>query len=197
MSLQRLGWIFAGVGIACLVLALAGWRLGWPEHRVGLFAGAGLPLVAFGLLQRLMPRWWREYCDDEFRSAASVRYRREFIPAMAAYMVVVLASIWLLKRVDGSEWLRGLVAVTPMLPLLWAMRAMVRYLRGIDEMQRRIETEAICIAAMVVPMVYFAAGFLQTAKVIDVDAGAAMIWVFPMTAACYGIAKFFVVRHYR
>ena len=35
------------------------------------------------------------------------------------------------------------------------------------------------------------------ARVVAVDAGAAMLWVFPLLMAGYAIAKFFAVRRYR
>ena len=37
---------------------------------------------------------------------------------------------------------------------------------------------------------------LQKAKVIDMDAGVAMIWVFPLLCAVYGIAKMILTRRY-
>ena len=76
------------------------------------------------------------------------------------------------------------------------MRSALVYLREIDEMQRRIETEAIGIASLGVALLYFAGGLLQKAKVIDVDAAAAMIWVFPLLCASYGIAKMVLTRRY-
>ena len=40
-------------------------------------------------------------------------------------------------------------------------------------------------------------GFLQAAKVIDVPASAAMIWVFPLVCLCYGVAKAVVARRFQ
>ena len=37
---------------------------------------------------------------------------------------------------------------------------------------------------------------LQKAKVIDLDAAMAMIWVFPLLCATYGIAKMVLTRRY-
>ena len=45
-------------------------------------------------------------------------------------------------------------------------------------------------------MLYFAGGLLQKARVIDLDAAAAMIWVFPLLALFYGIAKMILTRRY-
>ena len=46
-------------------------------------------------------------------------------------------------------------------------------------------------------LLYLAGGLLQQAKVISLDAGAVMIWVFPLLMLFYGIAKFLAVRRYR
>ena len=42
-----------------------------------------------------------------------------------------------------------------------------------------------------------AGGFLQAAKVIDIAAAAAMIWLFPLVCFSYGLAKLAVARRYR
>ena len=55
---------------------------------------------------------------------------------------------------------------------------------------------AIGIASLLVSMAYFAAGLLEKAKVFSVDAGAAMIWVFPLLCGVYGIAKMALTRRY-
>ena len=52
------------------------------------------------------------------------------------------------------------------------------------------------IASLLVSQLYFAGGMLQKAKVIDVDAGMAMIWVFPALCGVYGIAKMVLTRRF-
>ena len=42
-----------------------------------------------------------------------------------------------------------------------------------------------------------AAGFLQTADLIDIPAKVAMLWVFPTLCFCYGITKVFVAQALR
>ena len=39
-------------------------------------------------------------------------------------------------------------------------------------------------------------GFLQLAKVIDIRASVAMLWVFPLVCGTYGVAKAVVSRRY-
>ena len=198
MTLRRFMWIFVGIGAGALLLAAAGqWLLHWDRGGVQTWLGIGVGYLLGALLFLLMPRWWREHCDEMYAQPAGRRYIRALWPIMIGYSLTLFGSIWLIKRGIESVPLRAAVAIVPALAILLFMRAALRYLREVDELQRRIETEAIGIAAMTVSFLYFAGGLLDKAKVITVDAAAAMIWVFPMTMLVYGIAKFFAVRRYR
>jgi len=115
---------------------------------------------------------------------------------MGAYMVLLFGSLWLLRHVETLA-LRALVALLPVAPIALVLRAMVYFIRGVDELQQRIEFEAVCIAAALVSFAYMTAGFLQAARVIDVPASAAMLWVFPLLCGTYGIVKSVVARRYR
>jgi DNA-binding XRE family transcriptional regulator len=99
-------------------------------------------------------------------------------------------------RLVDATWLRVLVALFPALLVCWVLRAFVRYVRDSDEMQRRIELESGAIAALLVRAVYLAAGFLQSAELIDVAAKVALIMVFPAMCLVYGFTKLFVSRRY-
>ena len=198
MTMRRWMWSFVAIGIGSLLLAAAGrWLLHWPQQPVGLWTGIGLGYLLGAFAFVLMPRWWRDHCDEVYAQPAGRRYARAMIGIMVVYSLSLFGSLWLLKRGIGSLPLRALVAVAPALPIAWLMRAGLRYLREIDELQRRIETEAIGAAALFVSLVYFACGLLQKAKVVAVDAATAMIWVFPALMLAYSVAKFMAVRRYR
>ena len=198
MTMSRFMWIFVAIGAGALLLAGAGqWLLDWNRDGVQTWLGIGAGYLLGALLFLLMPRWWREHCDELYAQPAGRRYIRALWPIMIGYSLTLFGSIWLIKRGIDSVPLRAAVAIVPALAILLFMRAALRYLREVDELQRRIETEAIGIAALTVSFLYFAAGLLDKARVISVDAAAAMIWVFPMTMLVYGIAKFFAVRRYQ
>lgn len=197
MTLRRWMWIFVGIGLASLALAAAGrWLLAWPDAPVRVWAAIGGGYLLGAALFLLVPRWWRQHCDEMYALPAGRRYLRALWPIMAFYSLALPLSLWLVKRGIASVPLRALVAVLPALAIALLMRAALRYLREIDELQRRIETEAIGIASLLVSLVYFAGGLLQKAKVIDLDTAAAMIWVFPLLCAVYGIAKMVMARRY-
>lgn len=127
------------------------------------------------------------------------RYLREFMPAMLAYVVVLLACSWLLKAplADAGAPVRGLVALLPVLPIVLVLRAVVRLIRDSDELQRRIDLEAIAISALVVGMGYFTLGLLAAARVLVVPGQVALLWALPLLCLVYGLAKCLAQRRYR
>lgn len=197
MTFNRIIGIFVGIALASFALAGIGhWLLGWTANGVHTWLGIGAGYFLACLVMLVMPRWWREHCNEMYAQPAGRRYIRALFPILAGYSLALFFSMTLIKRGIPSLPLRGLVAVLPALAIALLMRAALRYLREIDEMQRRIETEAIGIASLGVALLYFAGGMLQLAKVIAVDAGAAMIWVFPLLMLLYGIAKYVFTRRY-
>lgn len=184
---------YFSAGAALLVLA---WVLPHvlpmqlPALLVGLLVGLGIGLLLAGFLASRLPGG----CDTG-TPAQRRRYLREFLPAIGAYVVALLVSTWLLQRID-APWLRTLVALMPVPAITLAMRAVLRHIRAVDELQRRIELEALSMATACITLLYLAAGFLQQARVIDVPAAVAMIWVFPLTCFTYGVAKVALARRY-
>ncbi|MFT4248875.1 MAG: hypothetical protein QM581_12750 [Pseudomonas sp.] len=174
--------LFAGLGVA----ALLGVRL---DNTPG---GLVIGMAASALFSALV-LWFRP--DDRASSALTRRYRRELVPALLAYVAVML--VWR-HVLDGlaATWLRVLVALLPALLVLWVIRAKVRYVRDSDELQRRIELESAGIAAGLVGGGYMVASFLQSAGLIDVQATSAMLWVFPALCLVYAIARLLIARRY-
>lgn len=197
MTTHRWMLIFLLIGSGALGLAALGhWLLQWPSAATLTWIGIGAGYLLGALLFRLLPRWWRDQCDEMLATRASRRYQRALWLAMSLYAALLFGSIWWIRHGIESLPLRAVVATLPVWPLVLLLRAALRYLREIDELQRRIETEAIGIASLLVAMLYFVAGLLEKARVISLDAGAAMIWVFPLLCLGYGIAKAFIHRRY-
>ncbi len=195
--MRRWMWIFVAIALVAFAMAAAGrFLLAWPDKMVGMWTGIGAGYLIGAALLLLVPRWWRSHCDEMYAQPAARRYMRALWPIMIGYSLSLFVSIWLINRGIESVPLRAAVAVLPALAIVLLMRAALRYLREIDELQRRIETEAIGIASLLVSVLYFAGGLLQLAKVIELEAGVAMIWVFPLLCLSYGIAKMILSKRY-
>lgn len=180
--------------VLCALLAMAlHFASPWPmsDTASGFLSGMAVGCLFAALLRWRMP----DPCDTGTPALRS-RYLREFVPAMAGYVITLFLSLWLLKRVD-EPGLRALIALLPVPAIGMALRAIARYIRDVDELQQRIELEAVSFAAVFVSLAYITGGFLQLAKVIDIPSGVAMIWVFPTICLSYGLAKLVVARRFQ
>ncbi|USJ02681.1 hypothetical protein MUG10_11835 [Xanthomonas prunicola] len=181
-----LGLVFLGVGLLGL------WQvLPMDDYIAGLSAGIGGSCMLLSV-----PMWLaRGNMRDSTRPVLARRYYREFGVPMLLYVLVMLFWRYLLGHV-GPNWARVLIALLPAVLVVLVIRAVARYVRDSDEMQRRIELEAIAIAAGLISGGYMTAGFLQAAELIDVPASVAMLWVFPLLCAIYGITKSIHARRF-
>jgi hypothetical protein len=125
-------------------------------------------------------------------AAAGRAYAREFLAAMAAYVVAVVVSISLLRGgVDPSY--RIPIALLPIVPAGFALVAYLRFLGRMDELGRRIQLEALAIGFGAAGMLTFAYGFLENAGFPQLS----YIWVFPLMIALWGIGGAIATRRYQ
>ncbi len=130
------------------------------------------------------------------RNPLTTRYLREFIPAMGGYIIVLPISITLLLAVDMPPALQSVVALLPVLPMLFVMRAIVRHMLRQDEMQQRIELQAVAVTCAVVGISTFSIGFLQNVKLLPSPPWL-MLWILPVMIGTYGVARALITRRYR
>lgn len=119
-------------------------------------------------------------------------YGREFAIGMAAYVVILFASIYFLKAHMDSPW-RFPVAVLPMLPLIYVARANVRWLGSLDELQKRIQYTALSVTVLATALIVLTYGFLENAGLPNVN----VMWVWPLMGFIWGISAMFASRYYR
>jgi hypothetical protein len=85
--------------------------------------------------------------------------------AGVAVIVSLLSRWWLAHQADWNAAVRAGIALAPMVPsLLWA-RCLVRWMRKLDEMQRRMQYEAWLFALAGTVFVLTALGLIQSAGV--------------------------------
>jgi len=120
------------------------------------------------------------------------RYLKEFGSSMAVYTIMVPVSIWLLKGHEHSS-LRFLFAVLPVIPSAFAMWAAIRFFRGLDELQRRIQFEGLAFSFLATCLISLTWGFLQNAGFPHAD----VIWVTPLLIVLWGIGLGISSRRYQ
>ena len=115
------------------------------------------------------------------------RYVREFLPAGAAY-ILVMALLWPQVRGEHGPLWTTVLALTPMLPVAFMVRAMVRLVLGSDELEQRVHLVGLAMATAAVGTLSLAGGFLAAAHVITFD-GTILLAVFPALVCIYGLAR--------
>src|SRR4051794_18412533 len=89
-------------------------------------------------------------------------YRRDFLPSIIGYVVLLAGSIALVgDSVDSvGEWV---LVMLPVVPALWGVRAIVRHLRRVDEYQRMLQLEAMATGFCVAMITAITLGFVGVA----------------------------------
>lgn len=116
-------------------------------------------------------------------NSAARTYTIQFLGAMVAYVILLFVSIYLLENNPTAPW-RGVVAALPAIPTLLGLLAFIRFLGRMDEMQRRIQFDAIAFAAGATAILTFTWGLLENAGFPHIS----LIWVLPLMAVLWGIA---------
>ncbi|MXY98529.1 MAG: hypothetical protein F4Z29_12490 [Gemmatimonadetes bacterium] len=79
---------------------------------------------------------------------------------MLAYVVVQVASLMFLRENLDSPW-RIPVTVAPVIPFVFMMLAVVRFVRRMDEMLRHLHLEAVVIAYIATLIFCLSYGLLE------------------------------------
>lgn len=125
------------------------------------------------------------------QAAASQAYARTFFTSMFGYVVLLPLSIVVAQ---GREPVfQALIVLVPMVPLLFALRAYLRFLGRMDELARRIQLEAIGFAFGAAGMLTLSYGFLEGVGFPRLS----YIWVFPLMIALWGGGTAIASRRYR
>lgn len=122
------------------------------------------------------------------------QYQRRTMLAMAVY-VACMFGVWPLLRSTASVPLQWVLALAPVVPMLYVIVLMARRIRDSDELEQRTHLLALGVATMVVGALSMIGGFLAAAHVVRLD-GTILIWVFPALMLCYGVTRWWVARRY-
>jgi hypothetical protein len=91
----------------------------------------------------------------------SKQYVKELAATLVVYGVMLVGSIELLTHLDIARPWRDLVALSPMIPAAASAWVILRELRRMDELQRRIQLEALGFSFAGTAILTFSYGFLE------------------------------------
>jgi hypothetical protein len=122
------------------------------------------------------------------------QYLVEFGGAMTLYTLAVPVTVILTNRYEPQGAAAVAVALIPVIPTLLALWAFLRQFWRVDELQRRIVSEAMVVSAVVVGLGTFALGWVLA--VMEIAFPGALLWVMPALIAVWWPAMAFVRRRY-
>lgn len=129
---------------------------------------------------------------NDVQSKAAREYSQRFSLAMMMYAVTLVIAILIINQLDEDNALRYLIALLPVIPVLFGFRAFMTFLRQMDELQRQINFEGFAFSLGLTGIITFTLGFLEMAGLELVG----MIWVFPLSIALWGIGAAIARRRY-
>jgi len=111
------------------------------------------------------------------------RYFKEFGISMGFYIVLLIASILIITNVELPKVAQVIVTLIPVIPTIFVVIAVMRALRDSDELQERIQLQAVTFSAIVTGLITFSYGFLENIGFPHFPS----LFIFPLMIALWGI----------
>ena len=171
------------MGIGMLIGALLGALVGWIINDVlwGVFIGFLLGGVVGG----------RDYDQMNLMKYPSYIIRRLIISAVLYFSVLFIALAML--RNEPARNVMILLAVAPSIPGLIFVFTIGTAIASLDELQRRIQVEAIAIGFAITAIITFSYGLLGMADVPQPN----LVYVTLIMVVSWGIGKLWTMWKYR
>src|ERR1700674_1979762 len=112
--------------------------------------------------------------------------------ALLAYMMFLVGSVTILRATPDADW-RYIVAVVPVPPAALVLFLFVRRLARMDELQKRIQTEAFGFSLGATALITFTYGFLEGAGMPHLN----WTYILPLMAALWGVGTAIFTFRYR
>jgi hypothetical protein len=120
------------------------------------------------------------------------RYTIEFSAALICYAIVLVGSIKLLGWYGETAW-RYPLALSPILPAAGALIAFLRFFRGVDELEQRMQLEGLAFAFGASALVTFSYGFLEGVGFPHLN----WTFVWPVMGMFWGVGNVLARNRYR
>jgi hypothetical protein len=121
------------------------------------------------------------------------RYYKEFGIAMSVYVITVIASVTVLTKFEFPQAIRAVIALTPVIPTIFVIIAIMRALRDSDELQQKVQFNAIVFSAVTTGMITFGYGFLEGIGFPQFPT----IWILPMMFGLWGLGLGYFWKKYQ
>lgn len=122
----------------------------------------------------------------------SKTYVREFGISMLAYTILLPISLQLVRQYPASSW-RFVFALLPVVALLFALLAFLRFFGHLDELQQRIQMHAFAFASGMTAFLTFVYGLLENVGLPHIS----YVFILPLIIALWGFGNVYANWRYR
>ncbi|PHZ85291.1 hypothetical protein [Paremcibacter congregatus] len=99
----------------------------------------------------------KEYTTKE--KSNKNQYFKEFFPPIVIYVVLIFTLNLVQDDLEGSVWVYP-VALSPLVPIFFVFRAVIRFIQRSDEFIRKLHGESAVVTLVIVNFIGFAYGLL-------------------------------------
>lgn len=110
------------------------------------------------------------------------RYYKEFFLSMGAYVITLLASTLAIKNMNFPMAAQIIISLAPVVPIIFVITAIMRALRDSDELQQRVQLNAITFSAVATGLITFSYGLLENIGFPKFPT----IWILPILFFLWG-----------
>jgi uncharacterized membrane protein YjjB (DUF3815 family) len=120
-------------------------------------------------------------------------YRRRFWMWMGAYVVLIFAGTALVSKPPRPDLSHLAAAIVPLVPLFFALSETFRAVRAMDELQRRINVEALLLSLLGTIAIVLGVGLLQFIAGIPLFG---VFWLWLPICGLYALGVYLGQRRY-
>lgn len=124
--------------------------------------------------------------------ATGKRYLKESAGSMAAYVAIVAISMWLVRGHKNTLLGYG-IAFLPVIPAAWALLGFMRMFRRLDELQRRVQLEAVAFSFVGTCLITLTWAFQENAGLPRFEVS----FVTPLLVLLWGLGLAIARRRYQ
>lgn len=151
-----------------------------------------LAILPFALMLAAFRALLRRGARGDCASPAAVRYTKGIMASSAAYIAGLGIALWIWRNLDPSIAVTWLLALLPILPIIWMIYVMARYIaEEEDEYLRHRAVMASLVGLAVLLAVASFWGFLETFELVPHVPG---WWAVPIWALGMGLGQAWVNR---
>lgn len=104
------------------------------------------------------------------------KYLKRFIVGMIGFGLMMPFVIFIGKKVEANMVVHAMIALLPVIPFILAMSAFLQNIKTMDELWKKIMSEALIYTAIITMTISFAFGMLQVMNVVN---SFSVFYVFP------------------